>query len=108
MENLLELLKSDNFILISFVINILLFVAVIVNSMMLNKTKREYLNFMKKIGNGNNLDEMLKTYLADVKEIKKKKEAPPIRVAHWGRVFQPSLPLIPRQKFALELRASIP
>lgn len=71
MENLLELLKSDNFILISFVINILLFVAVIVNSMMLNKTKREYLNFMKKIGNGNNLDEMLKTYLADVKEIKK-------------------------------------
>jgi len=43
------------------------------------------------------------------KKNKKKKEAPPIRVAHWGRVFQPSLPLIPRQKdFALELRASIP
>ena len=71
MENLLEILKSDNFILISFFINIALFIAFIMNSVMLRKTKKEYLDFMKKIGNGHDLDEMLKTYLEDVKEIKK-------------------------------------
>ena len=60
MESLLEVLKSDNFILISFVVNVFLLIAFIVNSVMLSKTKREYLAFMRKIGNGNNIDEMLK------------------------------------------------
>ena len=71
MENLLEVLKSDNFILISFFINIILLIAFVINTVMLAKTKKEYLSFMRKMGNGNNLDEMLKTYLEDVKEIKK-------------------------------------
>ena len=71
MENLLEILKTDTFILISFIINIVLLIVVIINTTMLIKTKNEYIKFMKKIGNGNNLDEMLKKYLADVQEIKK-------------------------------------
>ena len=71
MESLLEILKSDNFILISFVINVVLVIAFIMNSIMLSKTKKEYLAFMRKLGNGNNIDEMLKTYIEDVKEIKK-------------------------------------
>ena len=33
--------------------------------------KKKYLDFMKKLGNGKNLDEMLKKYLDDVREIKK-------------------------------------
>jgi len=32
---------------------------------------KRYVSFMKKIGNGNNVDELLKTYLKDVEEIKK-------------------------------------
>ena len=71
MENLLEILKTDTFIIISFIINIVLLIVVIINTTMLIKTKNEYIKFMKKIGNGNNLDEMLKKYLADVQEIKK-------------------------------------
>ena len=74
MENLLDLVKSDNFMLTFFFINLLLLIGFIVNTAMLYKTKKEYLNFMKKIGNGNNLDEMLKKYITEVKEIKKDNE----------------------------------
>ena len=71
MENLLEMLKSENFIIISFFINLVLLITVIVNIVILINTKKQYLNFMKKIGKGTNLDEMLKVYLKDVEEIKK-------------------------------------
>ncbi len=37
-------------------------------------TRREYTRFMKKLGNGDNLNEMLKMYLEDVREIKKDNE----------------------------------
>ena len=36
--------------------------------------KLSYLDFMKKLGNGNDLDEMLKKYLSDVREIKRDNE----------------------------------
>lgn len=71
MENLLEVLKTDNFLLISFIINIILIVVTIINIIMLTKTNKKYLKFMKQLGNGSNLDEMLRDYLKDVKEIKK-------------------------------------
>ena len=71
MENLLELIKTDNYLLISFIVNVILILVVLINIILLIKTKRNYISFMKKIGNGSNLDEMLKKYLADVKEIKK-------------------------------------
>lgn len=71
MENLLEVLKTDNFLLVSFIINIILIVVTIINIIMLTKTNKKYLKFMKQLGNGSNLDEMLRDYLKDVKEIKK-------------------------------------
>lgn len=71
MENLLEVLKTDNFLLVSFIINIILLVVTIINIIMLTKTNKKYLKFMKQLGNGSNLDEMLRDYLKDVKEIKK-------------------------------------
>lgn len=71
MENLLEILGSDNFLIISFIVNILLIIGFIINTILLIKAKKEYLSFMRKLGNGNNLDEMLKTYIKDVNEIKK-------------------------------------
>ena len=70
MENLLEILKTDNYLLISFTINIILIIAMIINIIMLTKINKKYISFMKKLGNGSNLDEMLKDYLRDVKEIK--------------------------------------
>ncbi len=70
MENLLEILKTDNFLLISFIINIILIFVTVINIIMLTKTNKKYLKFMKQLGNGSNLDEMLRDYLKDVKEIK--------------------------------------
>lgn len=71
MESLLEILKTENYLLISFIINIVLIIVVIINVIMLTTTNKKYLKFMKKLGNGSNLDEMLRDYLRDVKEIKK-------------------------------------
>ncbi len=74
MNDILEILKSDNFILISFVINIVLFILVIVNICLNISAKKKYLDFMTKLGDGNNIDSMLKKYLEDVREIKKDNE----------------------------------
>lgn len=71
MESILEFLKTDSFIMISFIINIVLVVITVINIFMLIKTNKKYIKFMKQLGNGNNLDEMLKDYLRDVKEIKR-------------------------------------
>ena len=71
MESILEFLKTDSFLMISFIINIVLVVITIINIFMLTKTNKKYIKFMKQLGNGSNLDEMLKDYLRDVKEIKR-------------------------------------
>ena len=70
MENLLQVLKTENYLIISFVTNIILILAVVINIVMLTAINRKYIKFMKQLGNGTNLDEMLKNYLKDVKEIK--------------------------------------
>lgn len=71
MESLLEILKTDNYLLISAIANIILVIITIANIIMLTLTNKKYISFMKKMGNGTNLDEMLKKYLQDVSEIKK-------------------------------------
>ena len=71
MNNLLEIIKSDNFLLISFIINILLLILVLICIFKLIKISKNYTIFMNKIGNGHDLDKILKEYLKDVKEIKK-------------------------------------
>ena len=70
MENLLQALKTEEFMVVSFVVNIVLIAVVFINIFMLTKINKKYINFMKQLGNGNNLDEMLRNYLRDVKEIK--------------------------------------
>lgn len=70
MENLLELLKTEEYLLISCILNCILLIVTTINIIMLTKTNKKYIKFMKKLGNGTNLDEMLKDYLEDVKEIK--------------------------------------
>lgn len=70
MESLLEYIKTDNFIVTSFIINIVLLILVVICIVVIFVMNRKYISFMKKIGNGKNLDEMLKKYLDDVKEIK--------------------------------------
>lgn len=70
MENLLEILKTEDYLIISCAINLVLILVTIINTIMLTKINNKYIKFMKQLGNGTNLDEMLRDYLKDVKEIK--------------------------------------
>ena len=70
MENIIEMLKTDEFILamaIILVILIIAFITIIIRFSILNK---RYKNFMKKLGNGNNIEEDLKNYINKVNEVK--------------------------------------
>ena len=64
MENLLEFLKTDNFTIGFTISNICLFIVVIVLIIIIANINKKYLKFMKKLGKGNNLEEMLKEYLS--------------------------------------------
>lgn len=70
MENLLQVLKTEDYLVISCIVNIVLIIVTMINIIMLTKTNKKYIKFMKQLGNGSNLDEMLRDYLRDVKEIK--------------------------------------
>lgn len=70
MESLLDFVKTDDFLIVMFILVIIFIVLTIVNIIVIINANRKYLRFMKKLGNGSNLDEMLKEYLRDVKEIK--------------------------------------
>ncbi len=71
MENFLEYIKTDEFLLVLFIANVVIGVLLLINLILTVGMNIKYIRFMKKLGHGNNLDEMLKTYLAEVKEIKK-------------------------------------
>ena len=71
MNDFIEFLKSDNFIFFNFCFEIILFIFLIVAVYLFYKLNKEYKSFMSKLGNGNNIPEMLKKYLDDVNLIKK-------------------------------------
>ena len=70
MENFLNYLYSEDGILMIFIFLIVVSVLLLINIMLTIYNNRKYIAFMKKIGNGNNVDEILREYLRDVKEIK--------------------------------------
>lgn len=70
MSAILEFIQTEGFILTSFIINIILIVLVGVLIYVVVSHKRKYINFMTKIGNGSNIDLMLREYIQEVKEIK--------------------------------------
>ena len=69
MEDIMQILRSDNFLIgmvIAVFLLLVLFIVIIVRQ---NKIKREYTKFIKKLGNGNNIDEMLKEYIYKVEDV---------------------------------------
>lgn len=70
MNNIIQLVEESNAIGIILVINLILLILCIVNIIYMIYIKNKYIAFMKKIGNGSNVDEMLRDYLRDVKQIK--------------------------------------
>lgn len=71
MESIMEILRTDEFLLIIAIITIILligFLILIIKSVSLNK---RYKNFMEKLGNGKNLEEDLETYMYRVEKVEK-------------------------------------
>ena len=59
----LDLINQEGVIIPLLSLNVILAILVIINIIYTIMMKKKYLDFMKKLGNGKNLDEMLKKYL---------------------------------------------
>ena len=71
MENMLEMLRSDTFLVIIAVLGIVLFIGmgiILIRTANLNK---RYQQFMKKLGNGRNIEEDLENYMYRVEKVEK-------------------------------------
>lgn len=71
MSTILEFIQTEEFILMIFIINIILIVLVGVLIYVVINHRRKYINFMTRLGNGNNIDLILRDYIKEVKDIKK-------------------------------------
>ena len=71
---IINFLKTETFLMIVAGTNILLLILYFCNILKLKKINKNYKTFMKKIGNGNNIDEMLKNYINKVDEVSDKNE----------------------------------
>lgn len=72
MEDLLEILKSDMFLLILFCVNIVLVLICLFNMIGYSKLNKKYKNFMKKLGEGKNIEEDLENYMYQVRKVEEK------------------------------------
>ena len=72
MDSFTSFVRSDAFLYILAVGFIIVLVLYIVNCMKLNKIKKNYNSFMKKVGNGSNIEESLKRYIGEVEAVSDK------------------------------------
>ena len=70
--SVIEFLRSDILLVVLLTICILLFVLYIINVANLRKLRKSYLTFMKKLGSGQDFDEMLRGYINRVEQVEKK------------------------------------
>ena len=71
MENLMEMLNNNYVILGIIIVNIILIILYISSNLKLRKLNKEYRNFMKKIGKGEDIEENLKVYINKVEKVEK-------------------------------------
>ena len=67
-----EFIKTETFLYIIIGINFILLILYITNLINLKNINKNYKKFMKKIGNGNNIEEMLQNYINKVEKIEDK------------------------------------
>lgn len=72
MDSIYSFFKSDIFLLILLISIIILFILYIISVANLGKLRKSYLKFMNKLGNGNNLEEMMKEYIKRVEIVETK------------------------------------
>lgn len=65
----MEFLHSDIFLIILLSINIILIILYIINIGRLSKLRKNYSNYMKKLGKGENINELIKEYLTKTDKI---------------------------------------
>lgn len=71
MNNFESLMENTQFLKGLLITNSVLIIIVIALIIYVVYLSKKYLKFMEKLGNGNNLDEMLKAYINDVDDVKK-------------------------------------
>lgn len=71
MENLIEIIKTDAFLLTIFVLMIVLLIAFVILLVKFSSLNKRYQNFMKKLGSSENLEEDLGTYMYRVDKVEK-------------------------------------
>lgn len=71
MQEILEFLKTDNYLLILSLITIILLIGFLVVLISNIKLNNRYKNFMKKLGNGKNLEEDLENFMYKVDRVEK-------------------------------------
>ena len=69
-----EFLKSNNYLIFSFILNILFIILFIINYIRLANMKKSYDKFMKKLGKGNNIEEMLKNHLDKIEFVQRQNQ----------------------------------
>ena len=74
MEIINSIIKSEAFLIGVAVVNLLLLILYVCNLLKLKKINKNYKAFMKKLGNGNNIEEMLRKYITKVEEVNGKSE----------------------------------
>lgn len=71
MENLIEIMKADAFLITMSILVVILFIGMIVMIIQLSNLNKRYKNFMKKLGSGNNIEENLETFMYRVEQVEK-------------------------------------
>ena len=74
MDKIYEFIRSDIFLLILLGLIIILFILYFSSLANLKKLRNNYSNFIKKLGNGNNIDEILRDYVKRVETVEAKNE----------------------------------
>lgn len=71
---MIDFLRTDTYLMISAIFNIIFLILVIINFIKITNIKKEYKLFMKKLGKGNNIEEMLNKHLDKVEFVQKQNE----------------------------------
>ena len=69
MEYILNFIKTDNFYIGLIIVILIMFILYLINIIKLSKLRKSYLIFMKKIGNGQNIQETLEKYIDKLNEV---------------------------------------
>ena len=71
MNDIIEMMRTDTFLIISTCLVILLVIGFITMIVKLSSLNKKYREFMKKVGNGKNLEEDLENYMYRVEKVEK-------------------------------------